>query len=209
MKRQAKARRIECQTMLSVLSTQQMTYLRKNGFTFNSILCPFTGIGVNLVEIPAVGWKDSLTLPKSESANFCSPSLTETVGSVAYPLRLSQSPSVAYQYAYKAAPWNTCAPDGIGGCSSVTGNVGVGDSIPTGGGGTNVHGFTAPSGTVASIGGLNGLINSDGTLENPGPHDYTKFIVFCRGNIDSDVSEDLVGLDQLGNTAIFKDDVND
>lgn len=187
LKRQTKARRSECTTMLSTLTTMQSSYISDMGFGINRIWCPRTDDGLHTVRISGND-KNILTMLQTESERFC-----RTANS-GFPGYRNNSNRIAYQYKFYAANWNQLNPTSKSWTPSA-------NWFPNLTGGSNVHGFPHPRSNFPNP-SSSGLVTSTNNMR--------QFLIACNGNIDADTNRyDTVVVDHLGNSAVRRDDVLD
>jgi prepilin-type N-terminal cleavage/methylation domain-containing protein len=189
MRRQKAARRSECTTMLSTLSTMQASYATQEGYTMNRIFCPRNDDGLHIINFGGNS-KNVLTMLDVEAERFCGRN-TQNIRGEAYPVPLAGSNKIAYGFRFKAARWDQENPT----------TIASGGAFPNLASGTNVHGFKhAGNGpAIGTFAASTGVIN---------PTDISKqFIVQCAGNVDDDNVLDIIATDHLGNTQVIRDDV--
>ena len=196
-KSKAKARRVECLTMLSGLKAIQQNYINSNnGKSYNAIHCPkLTGFHTRLITGET---KNVLVLDPITAKDFCDPSLAKvgppnSEGATTYDDNIDTQ--TLYAYAFQA-----CAADELH--SSCPGNIEMADVEFPALSGNSYLGFAHPAVALTT---LTWTDIPPLVWPNKGHH----FLVKCEGNIDNDAFSDLVVMDNIGTTFVKKDDLND
>jgi len=200
LKRRAKARRVECTSMLSYLSKTQTAYINNNSSTYNQIHCPKHYNGGLHTSTVSGEERNVITVGLMQSQNYCNYGATggpvNSEGSL-YPV--PNDVKVVYQYRVKACSDTATKAE----CAAITaGNlsdVATGSVFPPFVKTNNSEDLTNP----AAMGAITEATVGVATVDTP-----YEYVVGCSGNIDTDAAADNIYLDSAGTLKIFYDDVS-